>query len=103
MCASSAYNILPLIKSLCVGQGLQESENTGNPLVINKELSNNSAGLISNLKQKAYSKVKICHIKGTQRQRQVKQDVLSTTRAQAEWVQSRGCAQFWPLPDYYPP
>ncbi len=59
MCASSAYNILPLIKSLCVGQGLRESENTGNPLVINKELSNNSAGLISNLKQKAYSKVKI--------------------------------------------
>ncbi len=50
MCASSAYNILPLIKSLCVGQGLRESENTGNPLVI-KELSNNSAGFISNLKQ----------------------------------------------------
>ncbi len=59
MCASSPYTILPFIQFLCVGQGLRESENTGNPLVINEELSNNSAGLISNLKQKAYSKVKI--------------------------------------------
>ncbi len=51
MCASSAYTTLPLIKFLYVRQGLRENENTGNPLVINKELSNNSAGLISNLKQ----------------------------------------------------
>ena len=51
MCASSAYTTLPLIQFLYVSQGLRESENTGNQLVINKELSNNSAGLISNLKQ----------------------------------------------------
>ncbi len=57
MCASSPYTTLPLIQFLYVRQGLRENENTGNPLAINKELSNNSAGLILNLKQ--YSKVKI--------------------------------------------
>ncbi len=58
MCASSAYTTLPLIQFLYVRQGLRGNENTGNPLVLNKELSNNSAGLILNLKQ-ACSKVKI--------------------------------------------
>ncbi len=44
MCASSAYTILPLIS---VGKTSTEGKwNTGNPLVINKEWSNNSAGLI---------------------------------------------------------
>ncbi len=43
MCASSAYTILPLIQFLYVRQGLREIENTGKPLVINKELLDNSA------------------------------------------------------------
>ncbi len=37
MCAASAYTLLPIIQFLYVRQGLRESGNTGNPLVINKE------------------------------------------------------------------